>query len=69
MSNQKNVHGFKQIKLRSTTVDLLDKEISKILKTQPYLKGAITYNAIILMLLSENKIKLSKKRYLINKLK
>lgn len=60
--SQKN---YKLVKLKSETVDLLDKEIERLEQRQPYLKGSLSYNAIVQMLLFKNKIKLSKKRYLV----
>jgi len=56
--------GFKLVKLRTETLKDLDKLISKIEKRQPYLKGLVSYNAVVSMLLSKKKIKLSKYRYL-----
>ena len=56
--------GFKLIKLRTKTLKELDNLKAGIEKEQPYLKGLISYNAVIQMVLNKKKIKLSKYRYL-----
>ncbi len=55
--------GFKLIKLRTETLKELDNLKTGIEKGQPYLKGLISYNAVIQMILNKKKIKLSKYRY------
>jgi hypothetical protein len=56
---------FKLIKIRTETYKELDNLISALEKKQPHLKGCISYNVIMGMLLQKRKIKLSKKKYLI----
>ena len=56
--------GFKLIKLRTETLKELNNLKAGIEKEQPYLKGLISYNAVIQMILNKKKIKLSKYRYL-----
>jgi len=60
-ANQYKHHQL--IKIRRTTKTELDKLIKKIEAEQPHLKGIISYNAIILMLLNKD-IKISKYRFL-----
>ncbi len=64
MAQKENQKGFKLIKLKTETFHYLDREIKKLEKRQPYLKGLLSYNAVVMMLLGRGKIKLSKYRYL-----
>jgi len=57
-------NDFKLIKLRTTTSDELDKLIKNIETKQPYLKGRISYNSVVLMLIGKKNIKLSKYNFL-----
>lgn len=59
--------GYKMIKLRAEIVDVLDKEKELMIQNQPFLKGLLSYNAVVQMLLSCERIRLSKKRWLVVK--
>jgi len=60
-TTQKN---FKLIKIKKDTYEELLNLISLMENKQPYLKGVISFEVIIKMLLLKNKIKLSKYNYL-----
>lgn len=62
---QRARHGMKLVKLKSETVSQLDNLIKKMETKQPYLKGLVSYNTVIMMLLLKNKIKVTKYKYLI----
>jgi len=60
-TTQKN---FKLIKIKKDTYKELLNLINSIEKKQPYLKGVVSFEVVIKILLLKNKIKLSKHTYL-----
>lgn len=60
---------FKIVKLRKETYKDLIKVIKKVERKNPYLKGVLSVDNIIKMLLFKRKIKLSKYKYIIKDLK
>lgn len=64
MSQKEIQKGFRMVKIRTETYYELERLIQKIEKRQPYIKGLVGFNAVILMLLQKKRIKLSKYRYL-----
>ena len=61
--------GFKIVKIRPNTYNLLIKEIRKQEVKNPYLKHILSFDSIIKMLLYKRKIKLSKYKYILKRLK